>query len=233
MRSPMTLIRCQKCGKKRRKGLWLPPRYRRGAWTIRNGVPLVVDGTITENDECCCCLTCCDPGTNPPQLELDASGITMNPFIGCSAGCPDFADVFLLDFRSTLITTVFGSTVGICLWRYCGELTCDDGILDPEVTAFGWDVGIYSTGIFCEAIAIPWLGGDCDDFTPAGGTDADYVGNLPTDPDDCCDALSTPLTLTEPDLGSAFIGNRNVTIIGGCEIFNAASNPITIQAVGC
>jgi hypothetical protein len=230
----MTLIRCDKCGKKRRKGLWLPPRFRRGSWTIRAGVPVIVDGTITEGEDCCCCLTCCDPGTSPPQLELDASGITMNPFIGCSAGCPDFADVFLLDFRSINTgTTPGGFAESVCVWRYCGELTCDDGVLDPEVTAFGWDVGIYSIGGSCKAIAIPWLGGDCDDFSAAGGTDADYSGNLPTDPDDCCDALSSPLTLNDPQLGSGSIGNRNVTLIGGCEIFNIASNDITIQAVGC
>lgn len=225
-----TRLHFKKCGQPRRRGLWLPPRFRRGSWTIRNGVPLVVDGTITENDECCCCLSCCDEGTAPPQLELDARGIVMNPFLGCETGCNDFADLFLLDFRSVPITTVYGTTVGACLWRYCGTLACGDA--SPVATAFGWDVGIYSTGVACRAVAIPWLGGDCDDFSPAGGTDSVYSASLPTDPDDCCDALASPLSLAGTASGLAGqIGNKDAT--GGCEIFNIASNPITIWAVGC
>jgi hypothetical protein len=229
----MTRVRCHKCGKKRRKGLWLPPRFRRGSWTIRNGVPLVVSGTITESEDCCCCLTCCDVGTSPPQLELDASGITMDTFNGCTTGCAAFADVFLLDFRSINVgTTPGGFGESVCIWRYCGETECDYGA-GAVATAFGWDVGIYSIGGSCKAIAIPWLGGDCDDFNNPGfgTTDADYSGNLPTDPDDCCDALSSPLTLNDPTAGAANIGNKDTT--GGCAIFNVSSNDITIQAVGC
>jgi hypothetical protein len=227
----MTRVRCQKCGKKRRKGLWLPPRFRRGSWTIRNGVPLVVSGTITESEDCCCCYSCCDEGTAPPQLELDATALVMNPIIGCATGCSVFADVFLLDFRSINLGTTPGSFgESVCVWRYCGETDCDYGA-GPVTTAFGWDVGIYSTGLNCEVGATPWLGGDCDDFGSLGGSDAYYRANLPTDPDDCCDALSSPLTLNDASAGAGATGNKDGA--GGCEILNIASNDITIQAVGC
>lgn len=193
------------------------------------GIPaMFAAGQPSHGEDCCCCFTCCEPGTSPPQLELDATGIVMNTFLGCGAGCAAFADVFLLDFRSVPTTTVHGSFVGACVWRYCGEAGCDDASY-----AFGWDVAIYSTGIFCRAIAIPWLGGDCDNFTPSGGTDATYAADLPTSPDDCCDALASPLSMSGSASGlSGSIVNK-VPFAGGCEIFNIASNPISIQAVGC
>jgi hypothetical protein len=194
-----------------------------GNWVLGPG------GDPSNGESCCCCLTCCDPGTSPPQLELDASAVTMNPFIGCGAACPDFADVFLLDFRSINVgDTPGGFAASVCIWRYCGTLECDDTV----TYAFGWDVGIYSIGGFCKAIAIPWLGGDCDDFSAAGGTDCSYSANLPTDPDDCCDALSSPLALVGTGTGlTGTIANKDTA--GGCEIQNIASNDITIQAVGC
>jgi hypothetical protein len=232
MPNPVT---CPRCGKRRRL-LWLPPRFRRGFadWRITaSGNPLIGDGgdiNISTGDECCCCETCCEQGTAPPQLELDASGLTMNTFSGCETGCADFADVFLLDFRNLRSSDdpTGGPGAGFCVWRYCGTLDC---VGTP--VSFGWDCYIYSTGTSCRAQATPWIDNEgCDDFelAEAGGTDASWFADLPTDPDDCCDALSSPFTL-DSVTGS---GSRQVvSLSAGCQFFNVLTSPITIQAVGC
>lgn len=223
------MMPCLKCGK--RRSLWLPRRYRRGSWTIRGGVPVIVDGTITEGDDCCCCITCCSPGTSPPQLELDASAITPNTLFGCGTDCGLFADVFMLDFRSTGVGDTPGNApTGVCIWRYCGDtLDCAGTPMQ-----YGWDVYIRSSGLFCEAWAVPWLGGTgCNDFNRAPtGSDAWYLASLPTDPDDCCDALSSPLTLS-PRGGPSTASIASSDGGGGCDLFNFLSTAVTIQAVGC
>lgn len=235
---PNTVI-CPRCAKPRRK-LWLPPRFRRGFadWRITgSGNPLLSDGgdiNISTGDDCCCCETCCEEGTAPPQIELDASSLagSMDTFNGCTTACAAFADVFLLDFRNLRSTDdPEGLSAGICLWRYCDEFDCDG-----TTVAYGWDVGIFSTGLVCRAVAIPWIGGNCDDFemTGRGSTTAFYQIDLATDPDDCCDALSSPLTLDpNPAIGSGSGQIVNIDFAGGCNIFNLPTTNITIQEVGC
>ena len=199
------------------------------------GRPLMyATGQPSHGTDCCCCITCCEPGTSPPQIELDASAISMNTFSGCKTACALFADVFLLDFRSTRVGDTPGDVpTGTCLWRYCGELIdCTDG---GFLSYWGWDVYIRSSGLFCEAWAVPWIGGTgCNDFNraPTGST-AVWTANLPTDPDDCCDALASPLTLLPTGVSvSADILNSDPGA-GGCQVFNYLSNNVTIQAVGC
>jgi hypothetical protein len=250
--------RCSRCGKLRRPRphgqqrpttagpsklpLWLPPSvlgFAAGDWRIGpTGNPVLAPGgSISIGEDCCCCTSCCEPGTAPPQIEVNANltpPAFWNDALGCGAGCLALDDVFLLDFHSVLLGNDAGGGAGTCVWRYCGEIDCDAFGGGTVPAPFMWQVGINSTGLACEAYASCTIGGegataDCDDFStypPFTGTYGTYTwtADLPTDPDDCCDALSSPFTLDPP---TTFSGSP------GCNILNLASADITIQAVGC
>lgn len=193
---------CHKCGKKR---LWLPPRFRRGAWTIRGGVPLVASGTITEDDTCCCevvvdCDNNCDAGTIPSQIKVTIASMSdANSTIG-SVPCDNPGTCPSGDYYLDIVDTGAGNE---CAWQLCIDDPCNNGNkmllswstrLDWSSTYLAW---IFTLSHVCDGTcsscsgvvdaqdvdqvigdtdwAYDGLGFDCNGVIAGESADNDYV----------------------------------------------------------